>query len=214
MKKIAYTLLVFLVACSNKNTPVVKNDPPADSLQTKQDTVKTDPVADTTSLLDYSKLVLTAIKDKDVEKIAGYIHPTEGVRFSPYIAVDTATDVKMTAQQFRDQWNKNANKKINWGPYSAGEEDIKMTISQYFKKFVYDLDFLGVKKPIVNEVETRGTMINRVPDVYPGLDFVEYHIPGVDPQFDGMDWRSLILVYKTYEGKRYLVGIVHSEWTT
>jgi hypothetical protein len=213
MKKITYALLVFLVACSNKNT-TVKKDTPSDSIPPTQDTVKTDQAVDTTSLLDYSAEVLKAIKEKDVEKMAGYIHPAEGIRFSPYIAVDTTSDITMSAQEFRDQWTKNANKKINWGPYSAGEEDIKMTIGQYFKKFVYDLDFLGVKKPIVNDIETRGTMINRIPDVYPGLDCVEYHIPGVDPQFDGMDWRSLILVYKTYEGKRYLVGIVHSEWTT
>jgi len=28
-----------------------------------------------------------------------------------------------------------------------------------------------------------------------------------------MDWRSLKLVFKKYEDRFYLVGIIHSEWT-
>jgi hypothetical protein len=42
---------------------------------------------------------------------------------------------------------------------------------------------------------------------------VEYYFPGFDPQYGGMDWRSLRLVFSDHGGTWYLAGIIHDEWT-
>jgi len=42
---------------------------------------------------------------------------------------------------------------------------------------------------------------------------VEYHFPGIDPQYGGLDWRSLRLVFQQSGGEWYLVGIIHDQWT-
>ena len=42
---------------------------------------------------------------------------------------------------------------------------------------------------------------------------VEYHFPGFDPQYGGLDWASLRLVFQEFEGRWVLVGIIHDEWT-
>jgi hypothetical protein len=43
---------------------------------------------------------------------------------------------------------------------------------------------------------------------------VEYYFPGFDLQLQGMDWRSLRLVFTLYDNTWYLVGIIHDQWTT
>ena len=57
-------------------------------------------------------------------------------------------------------------------------------------------------------------MINNIPDFYPGGMMVEYHFPGIDPEYGGLDWRSLRLVFIPYGEDWFLVGVVHDEWTT
>ncbi|MBK8311687.1 MAG: hypothetical protein IPL04_13125 [Chitinophagaceae bacterium] len=37
--------------------------------------------------------------------------------------------------------------------------------------------------------------------------------PGSIKKFDGMDWRSIRLVFKIKDGKYFLVGVIHDEWT-
>ncbi|MNW11118.1 hypothetical protein D3C71_2084880 [compost metagenome] len=44
-------------------------------------------------------------------------------------------------------------------------------------------------------------------------DFVEYHITGIDPSVEEMDWRSLRLVFEKIGEDHALVGIIHDQWT-
>lgn len=209
MKNILYISVLFLFACGNKKNPDIKVN--TDSNQVTKDSAKIE-VTNDSLLVDLSGYVLQAIKENDGEKIASYFHPKERVRFSPYTHVDTIADVKMFANEFEGSWN--GRRKRVWGSYSAGEEFINMTMAEYFKRFVYDLDFLELGEVSLNNSKASGTMINNIKDIYPDADFVEYYIPGVDKKFEGMDWRALTLVFKKYEDNFYLVGIVHSEWTT
>jgi hypothetical protein len=48
---------------------------------------------------------------------------------------------------------------------------------------------------------------------YPRAILVQFHSPGRDPKYGGMDWRSLWLVWNR-SGKTWkLVGIANDEWT-
>jgi (p)ppGpp synthase/HD superfamily hydrolase len=42
---------------------------------------------------------------------------------------------------------------------------------------------------------------------------VEYHFSGFDPKYEGMDWRSLRLVFEEKDNIWHLVGIIHDQWT-
>jgi len=42
---------------------------------------------------------------------------------------------------------------------------------------------------------------------------VEYHFPGFDKKYEGMDWASLRLVLIEAKDGWKLVGIVHDQWT-
>ena len=162
-------------------------------------------------ILEVTKQVLTSIKKKDYKSFAGFIHPTLGVRFSAYSYIDTVKDVKFSPDEFRDQIKKE--NKFIWGSYDGTGDSIFMTINDYFAKFVYDADFLNSEKRSVNSMIGSGNTLNNLEEAYKDCSFSESYFSGFDKEFEGMDWCSLRLVFKKYNGKYYVVGIVHDQWT-
>jgi hypothetical protein len=94
----------------------------------------------------------------------------------------------------------------NWDP-------IKLTVESYFKKYVYDVDFITLHEIGVNEFIGGGNTLNNLLEVYKNFNFVEFHCKGIEKKYDGMDWRSVRLVISKYKGKLYVIGVVHDEWT-
>jgi formylglycine-generating enzyme required for sulfatase activity len=80
--------------------------------------------------------------------------------------------------------------------------------------WVNDADFARPHAVGYNDFVGQGNIINNIREVYPDALVVEYHFDGIEPQYGGLDWRSLRLVLEEQDGVWYLVGIVHSEWTT
>jgi hypothetical protein len=158
-----------------------------------------------------TKQVLTSLKNKDYKTFADFIHPTLGVRFSPYAYVDPANDMKFTADKFLNEIKKE--NKFNWGSYDATGDNILMTINDYFAGFVYNKDFLNAEKTGINKMIGGGNSLNNLETIYKGCDFSESYFSGFDKKFDGLDWCCLRLVFKKYKDKYYLVGIVHDQWT-
>ncbi|MBE2225950.1 MAG: hypothetical protein IAE93_01345 [Ignavibacteria bacterium] len=155
--------------------------------------------------------VLAVIKERDFDKLTGYIHPIEGIRFSPYAYIDTSKDAAGSPSGFR--LNAYSDQKRIWGSYDGTGDPIDMTVKEYFNRFVYDVDFLNAEKTTFNSKSSHGTDLDNLADIYPGCVYTESYFSGFDEKFGGMDWRALRLVYKEYEGKFYLVGIIHDEWT-
>ena len=50
-------------------------------------------------------------------------------------------------------------------------------------------------------------------EYYQSAVVVEFYFPGFDPQYAGMDWRSLRLVFMQQGSDWFLVGIIHDQWT-
>ena len=174
----------------------------------KQITEETQVQKDDTLLIKtLSKEILTAIKNTDYETFVAHFHPMDGVRFSPYAFIDTLNDVRLSAEKFTE--GIKTNKKMTWG-YSDGSGDpISLTIPDYFKKFVYNKDFLNVEKFAVDKMIGSGNSLNNLEAIYPAAHFTE----SFDPGSHEMAWSSLRLVFKKDSGKFYLVGVVHDQWT-
>jgi hypothetical protein len=102
---------------------------------------------------------------------------------------------------------------LTWGNYDGSGDPIRLSIPAYFKKFVYDADFLQAEQVGINEMIGRGNSLNNLEAVYQNSDFTEFYFPGFDKKLEGMDWRTLRLVFKQWKGKYYLTGVVHNEWT-
>lgn len=164
-----------------------------------------------TLILDLTEEILTVFKGKEYYQLTDFFHPTLEVRFSPYGYVDTANHLTFSASSFRQALDED--KKLLWGSYDGTGDDILLTPTAYFEKFVYDVDFLHAEETSVNRFLGKGNSLNNLQTIYPGSDFSESYFSGFEEKYGGMDWRSIRLVFRPHEGRMYLVAVIHDQWT-
>lgn len=162
-------------------------------------------------LTNLTKEVFTIFKEKEYTKLKALIHPEEGVRFSPYATI-SSSDKKYTRDDFNKLVTTDKNKKINWGVYDGSGDPIILTPDEYFNKFVYDANFVNPEKYDINNAIKTSNSSNNLKSQYKDVDFTESYFSGTK-KYGGMDWKSVRLIFKEMNGKYYLVGIVHDQWT-
>lgn len=156
--------------------------------------------------------VIEALHDRDLDRLARLAHPTQGIRFSPYAYVREA-DISIAVKDVPTLLAQDT--VLLWGIYDGSGAPIKLTFTQYYDQFIYDQDFANAEEIGYNwRIGGEGGMINNIPDFYPGGVMVEYHFSGFEPEYGGLDWRSLRLVFVQDGDEWFLIGIVHDEWTT
>ena len=160
-------------------------------------------------ILARSKQVLTALKNKNLTALASFVHPVKGVRFSPYGNIDTERDLTFRR---KDVLKLNRLPAYVWGQADGSGDDIKLNFNGYHKRFVYDADFARAPVVSYNKIAKQGNTIVNIKEAYPNARFVEYHFPGTKKN-DGMDWRSLRLVFEKSGANWFLVGVSHDQWT-
>jgi hypothetical protein len=187
----------------------------ADSLLTAkhlQDSIKLRHRKDSI-LLRLTNNILVVLKNKNYSAFANYIHPVSGIRFSPYGYVDTLSHLRFSKEKFIATAKDENQAMIVWGKFDATGDPIKITLNNYLQRFVYDVDFIKPEKRTVNDFIGTGNSLNNLLSVYKNCDFTESYFSGFKKEYAGMDWKSLRLVFKERNGKFFLVGIVHDEWT-
>jgi len=213
MKKIAFISLaltsIFLVGCDK--SPVA--DIQACSLTTTTGnscTASSEKTNINLTALDTAKTILKSLKNKDMQTLGAFVGP-KGVRFSPYTYVNTDTDIILNKEEVTNGLALSRTF-IRWS-YDWSGEPIDLPFWQYFEKFVYDLDFLNAPEVNENKEIMRGNVINNIFDIYTNAQIIEFFIPGIDPQYEGMDRRSLTIVLEKNNETRNLIGIIHNQWT-
>lgn len=158
-----------------------------------------------------SAKVLQAFSADDFQTLSTFVDPSSGVRFSPYGNINVAEDKVFTANQLKT--GMGSSEVFHWGSYDGSGEPIDLTFSEYLKKFVNDADFSKAPEQKKDEMIGQGNTLNTITAAYPSAHFMEYHFPGFDPQYQGMDWKSLRLIFEESQGQWYLVGVIHDQWT-
>lgn len=167
--------------------------------------------ADNLTLLDAACAVNRAIRKGDWAALAACVHPDQGVTFTPYSTVEPDTDLNFTPSQIK---NLDQDQTVyTWGFEDGRGDPIKMTISEYFQRYVYDADYSVAPEIGVDRVVTGGNALENLAEAYLGCRFVDFSFPSADPVNDGLDWSSLKVVFLPGDERWYLVGIVHGEWT-
>lgn len=198
MKKLVLLATIIVLAiglsgCGGGNTTGDNPPQPVDEL--KETSIKT----------------LGALKNKNFGYLATLAHPEKGVRFTPYAYVDLENNVVLKADEIKNIMADS--RSFLWGHYDGSGEPMNLPFGEYFDKFVWDRDFSEAYLEMKNQSIGSGNSINNIEEAYPEGQYYEYHFPGFDPQYEGMDWVSLRLVFEKYEEKWYLVGVVHAQWT-
>lgn len=163
-------------------------------------------------LTGLTKQVLTIFKNKQYAKLDSLIHPDEGIRFSPYATVDLNNDKQFSRQEYKALVTKGKSEKLNWGSYDGTGEPILLTADEYFKKFVYDANFVQPDQLGIDKIIQSGNSINNLKAIYDGSNFTESSFRG-SKKYGEIDWKSVRLVFKKVGEKYYLVAIVHDQWT-
>lgn len=163
------------------------------------------------NLLSSALDVLEALDAKDMNALQALSHPSTPIRFTPYAYVDPNSDLTFAASAFPTLINDPT--LYLWGAYDGSGDPMNLTFDAYFDTFVYDEDYLNPHMIGINNVIGQGNSLNNVSSIYSNASFVEFHFTGFDPQYFGMDWTSLILVFEQVAGDWKLVAIVHNQWT-
>lgn len=163
------------------------------------------------SVLNQALIVVNLLKNKDMITLSDYIHPEKGVRFTPYSYIEIQSNLVFKAEEIKNLMQ--STQVYSWGVYDGSGEPIDLTFSDYFDKFIYDVNFAEPDIIGNNTVIKVGNMVNNITQAYPNEKFVEFHFSGFDAKYAGMDWKSIRLVFEKVNETWYLVGIIHDQWT-
>jgi outer membrane murein-binding lipoprotein Lpp len=158
-----------------------------------------------------TRTVVTLIKEKGFYALADYVHPTRGVRFSPYSNINTARDLVFSRDGLKTLLTDKEVKQ--WGFYDGSGAPIDATFADYYEEFIYDHPYHSAPQIGYNQILGKSNGDYNLYTIYPNAIIVEYHFPGFDERFEGMDWKSLRIVYQEKDEEWYIVGIVHDQWT-
>lgn len=210
-------LSIALVGCSpasnsdleaqlkEKDDRIAELEAELEALREEKDEVGSD------NLLATTVDVLELLKEKDMEGLSNYVHPDKGLRFSPYGYIDVENHLVFSAEEVAGLADDDSG--YTWGAYDGSGEPIKLTFDEYYDQFIFDEDFTNPQL-IGNNVRVgQGNTVNNIGEVYPEARFIELHFQEIDPKYEGMDWRSLRLVFEELDGQWYLVAIIHDQWT-
>ena len=161
-------------------------------------------------VLPLAESTIQALKNRDMAALASLAHPQNGVRFSPYSYVlpEHLSFAPESLATLLDDPNT-----YTWGTFDGSGEPIQMTFKDYFERFVYSKDFASAGQVSLDQRLGRGNTIDNSHEYFPGSVVVEYYLPGENPEYGGLDWQSLRLVFQQVDGKWYLAGVIHDEWT-
>ena len=202
---ILFCLLATLAACNNADN---KTSQPKDTVEKPASAKPNFSTQD--SITAVGRQVLQLLKDKNYKELSKFF-AVNGVLFSPYGYVDTASAKKIMPEDFLDAIDKKWI--LTWGNYDGTGEPIKLSVTGYLDKFVYNADYLSAEAVGFNEVIKQGNATNNLKSVYPNSQFLDYHFSGFDQKLNGMDWSSLRLVFEKQNNDYFLVAIIHDQWT-
>jgi outer membrane murein-binding lipoprotein Lpp len=206
---IALLLSGLLAGCAKNDTEelqaaLAQKEAEVEQLQSEVETLETDVATlqeqidllqqQSNTLLGTALDVVQLLDDQDMAGLAAHVHPSSGVRFSPYSYVDIPNDLVFTAGQIPTLLQDN--QIYLWGAYDGTGDPIELAFTNYYNRFVYDQDYANPHMIGNNVIIGTGNTINNIDQAYPNGMFIEFHFTGFDPQYAGMDWRSLNLVYK------------------
>lgn len=157
---------------------------------------------------------MLALKSRNVASLSRLVHPRKGLRFSPYHSVNLAKDGDLVFTRSQIMGLMTRPKRYHWGEEDGSGDPIRLTFATYHRQFVYDHDYSRAKQVTYNSDNlSSGNLVNNIRESYPAAIIVEYHFPGFEEKYGGMDWNSLWLVFEKQEREWYLVGLAHGEWT-
>lgn len=167
--------------------------------------------ASTSGLLRAAARAAEALKAEDYATLGALVHPERGLTLTACSTVDLDADQNFTADEIRGLAENS--RQYLWG-YTDGRGDpILLTMKEFMQQYIFAVDYTKAPEVGVDQVVLSGNALENVDQAYPGCRFVDLCYRELNPDFGGLDWCSLKLVFEPLEGQWRLVGLIHSQWT-
>ncbi|MCD8511279.1 MAG: hypothetical protein LRY73_16370 [Bacillus sp. (in: Bacteria)] len=154
--------------------------------------------------------VVIALENKNFQNLSEYVHPSRGVRFSPYGYVNKDEDLQFSNEEVASFHEDTT--EYEWGTQDGSGHTIRLTPEEYYEEYIYIRDFSREAEVIaINEIESYGNVIVNVEEKYEDAQFVSYYVSETEGE---LNWANLILVFEEEDDNWYLVAIVVDRWTT
>lgn len=213
-------VLAFPVLVTGCTSPPPRADPPVEiGPEPGPTTVAPSPPPPTApaSLMELAEVVRMALVNRDGQTLAAHAS-TKGVRFTPYAWVSAEWDVVLKPSELRGAFEDPQVR--TWGTYDGRGNPIDLTFADYVKAFVTPDAFVQ-SKGVTAEAHSAdkpgrmgsGNTRSNLGEAYPDATWVELYVPGRNPDYEGMDWVRLALVFVREGGTQKLRALVHDEWT-
>lgn len=167
--------------------------------------------ASTSGLLGAAARAAEALKAEDYGALGNLVHPERGLTFTASSTVDLEADRNFTADEIRGL-TKNSRQYL-WGYEDGRGDPILLTMEEFMQQYIFAVDYTKAPEVGVDQVVLSGNALENVAQAYPGCRFVDLCYRELNPDFGGLDWCSLKLVFEPLEGQWRLVGLIHSQWT-
>lgn len=207
-----FSFIIVLLSACNSNKESKEETQIKDSVIVKQELPKDDGdgMSQQDSIKATARQILVFFKENNYPELSKYFS-SEGVVFSPYGFIDPTNSKKLTPEDFLESINKKWI--LTWGNFDGTGEPIKLSVTAYLKKFVYNADYLNAEAVGYDAIMKQGNSSNNLKELFPNHHYIDYHFSGFDQKLDGMDWTSLRLVFEKEDGQYFLVAVIHDQWT-
>ncbi|HEY4483818.1 MAG TPA: hypothetical protein VI752_01410 [Candidatus Paceibacterota bacterium] len=218
-KKYLIIILVLLVAglgwyFYSTNLVVEVSDeedvfPVAGQTPTQNDEQAETPAIGEKEMVSTAKLVLSALRTRDYQRLEELTSPSGlTLNLTPSLDLRTIHAGKDEVSELK------TNTETYLFGYTDGQgEPINMTTAQFIDKWIYTHDYEKAPQVGVNKILGQGNSLNSIiKDVTP-REFVSFHYPGIDPQYEGMDWTTIYLIFDQTGGQYKLRAIAKDNWT-
>ena len=173
---------------------------------------KPDVVKNNANLTKLAYTVLGYISTGDYYALSRVVHPQLGVMFSPCAEVSFETNKCFQADQIAAFGSDRT--AYFWGVHDGNGEPIEMTPENYFSQYVLAKDYSSAPIIGINRINKSGNTLENMMEKFPDIQFVEFHIPGVErDSTEDFSWSSLRLGFEEYEGELWLTLVLNSKWT-
>lgn len=153
---------------------------------------------------------LNGLRNQDLAAFAEFVHPDLGVCFVPFTYISTENPCFMPAQ-VATLWDDDT--VYDWGGHAATGEPIALTYRDYWAEHIYVNDYFRAPMIGYDTNMVPGGMIDNSAEVFPGSHFVEFHYDGFNPEYGGLDYRTLRIILAPEGGDWYVVAVVDNQWT-
>jgi len=124
-------------------------------------------------IANLANLVIKSLKFKNFNLLSEYVHPTKGIRFSPYSYILSSD---MILKQSDIKKINNNHKKFDWGMKSSNMEQINLTFDNYFDRYVYNFDFANANQIIFQNITDSLDRVDNIKSFYANSYIMEYKI--------------------------------------